>query len=149
MKKVISSKTALVISSCLSVLSFVFSFLALGLELFGLADEKGAGFLSFGMFLLLSFFCLWYLNRSACVIWVENGTVKRKGLIWGFYKECPVDSIQMAKIQYAWREGNFIYLVDNSKHQFDRTRTDSYICFRKTKKNLDFLSTFWSGVIEN
>ena len=116
--------------------------------MFGFVEEKGSGYLAFFVFLFLSCFFLWFLNRLACVVWIEDDVVKRKGLICGFYKECPIESIQRVKIQYAWREGDFVYLIDSSIHKFDRLRKDSYICFRKNKNNLTFLRTFWSGEIE-
>lgn len=148
MKKFQSSKIALINMLFWSVLFCAVALLALGLEIFGFLEEKGAGYFAFVVFGSLSVFFLWYLNRSACVICLEDRIIKRKGLIGGFYKECPVDAIQHVVIRHARREGNFIYLVDGSAHQFDRIRKDSYISFRKTKENLEFVQTFWSGVVE-
>lgn len=149
MKKLVSSKPALIFLSIVIVLTFCFSLLALGLEVSGLTEEKGSGYLSFIIFGIISCpLLVWYLNRAACVIWFENGIIKRKGLLWGFYKECAVNSIQRVVVRYAWREGDFIYLVDDHGHHFDRTRKNSYICFYKTKETLAFVRTFWSGPIE-
>ena len=149
MKRMISSSLlAFIILTFWCILFFAFSMIAIGFEMFGFVEEKGAGYLAFCVFLVLSCFFLWFLNRLACVVWVEEDVVKRKGLICGFYKECPIKSIEKVKIQHAWREGDFIYLVDSSIHKFDRLRKDSYICFRKNKNNLTFLRTFWSGEIE-
>jgi hypothetical protein len=94
------------------------------------------------------------LNRTACIIWLEDGIVKRKGLIRGFYKECCIDSIRKVKIHHSHREvgfGAFIYLADDRSPEFAkflRMRKDSYISFRKNKKNIEFLRTFWQGQIE-
>ena len=149
MKRIISSSLlALIILSFWCILFFACSIIAIGFEMFGFVEEKGAGYLDFCVFLFLSYLFLWFLNRSACVVWIEDDVVKRKGLICGFYKECPIESIGKVKIQYAWREGDFVYLIDSSIHKFDRLRKDSYICFRKNKNNLTFLRTFWSGEIE-
>ena len=149
MKRIISSSLlALIILSFWCILFFAFSIIAIGFEIFDLVEEKGMGYLAFCEFLFLSCFFLWFLNRSACVVWIEDDVVKRKGLICGFYKECSVESIQRVKIQHAWREGDFVYLIDSSIHKFHRFRKDSYICFRKNKRNLAFLRTFWSGAIE-
>jgi len=128
--------------------------IGLGVVVFGKAQEKGIGLLLFGFFVGFSCFLLWYLNRAACVIWVEDGMIKCKGLIGGFHKAYPVRSIRSVKIQYSRNEvgfGTFVYLVNDRKPQFKkflRIRKDSYICFRKTKKNLEFLKTFWAGTIE-
>ena len=149
MKRIISSSLlALIILSFWCILLFAFSIIAIGFEMFGFVEEKGAGYLDFCVFLVLFCFFLWFLNRLACVVWIEDDVVKRKGLICGFYKECPIESIGKVKIQHAWREGNFVYLIDSSIHKFDRLRKDSYISFRKNKNNLTFLRTFWSGEIE-
>ena len=149
MKRIISSSLlALIILSFWCILFFAFSIIAIGFEMFGFVEEKGAGYLDFCVFLVLFCFFLRFLNRLACVVWIEDDVVKRKGLIYGFYKECPIESIGKVKIQHAWREGDFVYLIDSSIHKFDRLRKDSYICFRKNKKNLAFLRTFWSGEIE-
>lgn len=147
MKKIISSKFAMILFFW-CVLFFALAFIALGFELFDLIEEKGAGYLSFAVFLLLSCFFLWYLNRAACIIWVEDGIVKRKGLICGFYKECRIDAIQAVSVRYVWRSGDFLFLIDTSTHKFNHMRKDSYICFFKTRKNLDFLRTFWKGEIK-
>ena len=149
MKRIISSSLlTLIILSFWCILFFAFSIIAIGFEMFGFVEEKGAGYLDFCVFLVLFCFFLWFLNRLACVVWIEDDVVKRKGLICGFYKECPIESIGKVKIQHAWREGDFVYLIDSSIHKFDRLRKDSYISFRKNKNNLTFLRTFWSGEIE-
>lgn len=154
MKKIISSKSALILCLFAIISFFSFSMIVLGLVLFGEAEEKVTGLLFFCVCFGFSCFLLWYLNRAACVVWVEDSIIKCKGVICGFYKECPVHSIQSVKIQYSAHEigfGTFLYLVDDRTKDFKkflRIRKDSYICFRKTKKNLAFLQTFWFGAIE-
>ena len=154
MKKIISSKSALVLCSFSIILFFGLSLIPLGLVVFGTMREKGIGLLLVGVCFAFGCFFLWYLNRAACVVWVEDGMIKRKGLIRGFYKECSVRAIQAVKIEYIHREvgfGTFIYLIDDRTQpykKFFRIRKDSYICFRKNNKNLAFLRTFWSGAIE-
>ena len=154
MKKIISSRSALVLCSFSILMFWGFSLLPLGLVVFGESQEIGAGLLLFSAFFGLGCFLLWFLNRAVCVVWLEDGMIKSKGLIHGFYKECSVRAIQTVKIQYVLREvgfGTFIYLVDDRTQPYEkffRIRKNSYICFRKNKKNLAFLRTFWSGDIE-
>ena len=154
MKRIISSRSALVLCSFSIILFWGLSVIPLGLAVFGEFQEIGARLLLFGVFFGLGCFLLWYLNRAACVVWVEDGIIKRKGLICGFYKECSVRTIQTVQIKYVRHEvgfGTFIYLIDDRTHpykKFLRIRKNSYICFRKNKKNLEFLHTFWSGTIE-
>jgi hypothetical protein len=129
-----------------------FSLLPLGIVVFGESHEMiDEALLLFSAFFGLGCFLLWYLNRSVCVVWLEDGMIKSKGLIHGFYKECSVRAIQTVKIQYVHREGTFIYLVDDRTQPYEkflRIRKDSYICFRKNKKNFAFLRTFWSREVE-
>ena len=137
-----------------SVQFFSFSLISLGVVVFGEGQEKWVGLLLFCIFLGFACFILWYLNRAACIVWVENDVVKCRGLICGFYKKCSVQSIQAVKIQYVQREvgfGSFIYLIDDRTrpyNKFLRIGKDSYIAFRNNKKNLAFLRTFWSGRVE-
>ena len=153
-KKIISSRSALVLCSCSILMFWGLSLLPLGLVVFGESHEIGAALLLFSAFFGLGCFLLWFLNRAVCVVWLEDGMIKSKGLIHGFYKECSVRAIQTVKIQYVHREvwfGTFIYLVDDRTQPYEkffRIRKNSYICFRKNKKNLAFLRTFWSGTIE-
>lgn len=123
----------------------------LGFVVFGESQGKEEGLLLFGVVFALACFFLWGLNRAACVIWIEDGMIKRKGLICGFYKECSIRAIQTVKIKHVRREGTFIFLVDDRTQpykKFLRLRKDSYICFRKNKKNLAFLRAFWTGTVE-
>ena len=128
-KKIISSRSALVLCSFSILMFWGLSLLPLGLVVFGESYEIGAGLLLFIASFGLGCFLLWFLNRA-------------------------VRAIQTVKIQYVHREvgfGTFIYLVDDRTQpceKFFRIRKNSYICFRKNKKNLAFLRTFWSGTIE-
>ena len=152
--KIISSRSALLSCSFLVILFFVFSLISLFGIVFGKLEEIWFWLLFFGSCFGLLCFSVWSLNRAACIVWIEDGMIKRKGLIYGFYKECSVRTIQTVKIKYAHKDagfGTFIYLIDDRTQpykKFLRLRKDSYICFRKNKKNLAFLRTFWSGAIK-
>ena len=153
-KKIISSRSALVLCSFSMLMFWGFSLIPLVLVIFRKPQEIGAGLLLFVPLFGFGCFILWFLNRAVCVVWLEDGMIKSKGLIHGFYKECSVRAIQTVKIQYVLHEvgfGTFIYLVDDRTQpykKFLRIRKDSYICFRKNKKNLAFLRTFWSREVE-
>ena len=154
MKKIISSRSALVLCSFSTFLFWGLSLIPLGLVVFGEPQEIGMGLLLFGVLFGFGCFLLWFLNRAACVVCIEDGMIKRKGLIRGFYKECSVRAIKTVRTKYVYREvgfGTFIYLIDDRTQpykKFLRIRKDSYICFRKNKKNLEFLHTFWPGEVE-
>ncbi len=154
MKKIISSRSSLVACSFSIILFWGFSLIALGLIISGEPEEIAVGLFLFVCAFGLGCFLLWFLNRAACVVWIEDGMIRRKGLIRGFYKEYSVRSIQAVQIKYVRRDvgfGTFIYLIDDRTRpykKFFRIRKDSYICFRKNKRNLAFLRTFWSGEVE-
>lgn len=153
-KKIITSRSSLVLCTFSILLFWGLSLIPLRLVILGEAQKIGAGLLLFGALFGLGCFLFWFLNRAACVVWVEDGMIKRRGLIYGFHKENSVRTIQSVKIKYVHLEvgfGAFVYLVDDRTQpykKFFRIRKDSYICFRKNKKNLAFLRTFWSGEIE-
>ena len=152
--KIISSRSALVLCSFSISMFFGMSLILLRVLIYGGLQDKGEALLCFGVFLGTVCILLFSLNRAACVVWVEDGIVKRRGLICGFYKECAVKDIKTVKIEYRSREvgfRTFIYLIDDRTQpykKFFRIRKDSYICFRKNNKNLAFLRTLWSGAIE-
>ena len=152
MKRIIASKRDLILLSTVSLSFFFLSMVGLMQEAFGLVEEKGAGLLFFFLFGAIDFLFLWTLNREACVVWVDNGVVKRKGLLWGFYKECPISSIKAVKIRSLYKTGDCIFLIDgynsNRFGGYSRLKKDCFIYFRKTKKNIAFLRTFWSGSVE-
>ncbi len=148
MKSIISSIPTFFMQMYLLVFTFAMSMTGLFFEVFGATEDKGAGLLCFIIFAGLFFLLIWISNRLVNVIRFENGKITRRGIFGGFYKECPINSIQKVVIKYVWREGYFIYLVDTSNNRFDSVKKDSYISFRKTKQNMAFLHSFWSGVIE-
>lgn len=149
MKKIISSKLLPLLHFIFAIFFFTISILSLTGELLGLFEDKGAGIMWFIILLCFSALLVWDVNRMACIVCIQDGIIKRKGLFCGYYKECPVDSIRSVVTKSIWREGNFIYLVDDSAHEFNSTRKNSYIRFLNTKKNVEFLRSFWSGTIEN
>ena len=152
--QIISSRSALVLCSFSISMFFGMSLILLRVLIYGGLQDKGEALWCFGASLGLVCILLFSLNRAACVVWVEDGIVKRRGLICGFYKECAVKDIKTVKIEYRSREvgfRTFIYLIDDRKQtykKFLRARKDSYISFRKNDKNLAFLRTFWSGEVE-
>ena len=152
MKKIISSKGTLIsLSFCCFIASFL-SLVSFGLEISESVEEAGAGIFCFACFLALDLILFWVLNRLCCVIWIENGTLKRRGLLGGFYAECKIENIKAVFVSYAYREGNFIYIADSydqNYKKFLRIRNASYISFSKSKKNLEFLRSFWAGEIKD
>ena len=150
MKKIISSKFHLVLGCIVTVFCILFSIFALWYDISGIVqkEEVGGGF--FWSFVFLAFALVAFLsrNKNACVVWVEDGVLKRKGLFFGFYKECRIEDILTVKIVNVFRSGRFVCIIDDPKYKFDVIKTSRYINFKKTKKNMEFLRTFYNGEIE-
>lgn len=106
-----------------------------------------APLLGFAVLSAIIVFFLIVINRMMCTVRLENGTIKRQGLCGGFYKELNIRDIQNVVFYLSYKEGMFIYLIDDSEHKFDRVRSDSYICFPKTEANLQFVRSFWDKEI--
>ena len=155
-KKIISSRLDLVLGSLLFLISAFMSVIAFVNMPESDVQDKEEIFFVLCLVLTLAFFSLQYTNRAACVVWVEDGMIKRKGLLFGFYKELPIRSIRTVRIQRNFFEKpyvkSYIYLIPDAspkRQKHSHIFKDSYICFSKNKKNLAFLRTFWSGEVES
>ena len=151
MKKTVSSLFSLIVLPVLVLCFACLSVLCLIVDILNIQEKApyGKGFLWCGIFLAVAYLFFWYLNRMACFVWIEDGLVKRKGLFYGFCKECKIESLQSVTIFRLWREGDFICFIDDSRHRFDRCRKDSYICVKKTKRNMAAVQSVWNKPIEN
>lgn len=152
MKKTIASKRELFCFFFSAVFLLPFSLVGLALAVSGEGGPAGVFMLCFSLGTL--FLEAWWVNRTACRVWVENGTVKCKGFFFGFRKECPISAIRRVESEYEYQRiggGRFLYLVSdepqNPKRMY-RLRRDGYIALRKNKKNIAFLQAFFSGNIE-
>lgn len=151
MKKIVASEKHLVVWSVVILFCIFMTVVCIAFGITDLVRQDQVDHLAFivgVIFLAVAGYYAWDLNRMGCYIWVEDCVVKRRGLLGGFFKECKIESIQKVVVKDAYRDGTLIYLVDHSKHQFNRRRRDSYIGFEYTKENVEFLQTFWSGEIQ-
>lgn len=88
-----------------------------------------------------------FLNRMACIVYLEDGCIKRKGLFFGFRRECETKNVLQVREMYLYRNGNYLFLVDPQNGKLDCFSSKAYICFRDTKETRAFLRRFWSGRI--
>ncbi len=147
MKKIISTSYGFIIAV---PGFFVHLYLAVDVLAAVIKEKAWVGLLLFFLYFGLAVGFELFFNLTTTVIWIDNGVVKSRGLIHGFYKECVISDIQAVKIVYDHKEPfnrHFITLVDNVERQFN-TIENSYIRFVKTDANLEFVKTFWSGKIE-
>lgn len=101
---------------------------------------------------------LFVINRAAALVWYEKGTLKRRGLFFGYRKEVKLADIE--KIEIASFSRDATYFVFNDKchddknersfrHGNEHIKKDSFICIEKTDKNRQFIRSFWNGRIGN
>lgn len=151
MNRIVASVKNLIV---LSVLAVVYLFITVICLIEGIgAVSRGGGaagwlFTAFAIFLSLFLYMIFDLNRTACIISLDGDTVKRRGLIWGFRKECRISLIRAVHIKEFYRDGDYICLIDGSAHKFKKHRHDSYICFEYSKENMLFLRRFWHGKVK-
>ena len=149
MKRFITSKYYLILCSLAMLVFFLFACLCFIHDYVSILEETsfGLGFLWCGLFLILMIFFAFGLNRLACVVQFENNMIKRRGLFRGFQGECKIEDVTKIEIRNLYRDGDFIFFIDGrlkySDRMFDRFRKNSYICIKKSKKNLDFIHCYF------
>lgn len=150
-KKIVSSKFWLIFG-----VIFIIALIAvIPLEIQTIASRFATTYdiVMFGMCLLVTLIIavfLFIINRLSCLVWYENGTLKRKGLFWGFEKEVKIEDIDRIEVTTLSRDATYFVFVDgNSRHGNERIRKDSFICIQKTDKNRQFIRSFWNGRIGN
>lgn len=80
-------------------------------------------------------------------IWIEGDTVKQISFFKRRYKECKIRDITLVVSFFIYREGEYIALINEFLPK-DQIKPQKYIYFKKTKRNLEFLNSFWHGRIE-
>lgn len=148
MKKFITSKSYLILYFLTLLLFLGLACLCIIYDVMCVLENSnfGPGFLWGGIFLLLTVFCTFCLNRLSCFVWFETNMIKRRGLFCGFKRESKIEEIISIEIRHLYRDGDFIFLIDEKEYSdkmFDRFRKDSFICIRKNKINLDFIRCFF------
>lgn len=112
--------------------------------------RMGAEFFVIVALLLYTAFMWFMCNRIACEIRIEGDKIVRRGLFFGFRKECRIDEIKMVELIYTYRGGHYLYLVDGkSPSGYACLRKESYIWFYNDKRNRKFLRQFWHGGIKS
>ena len=148
MKRIIASKkwliTYLVLSSilvCLDIAGIVICIWA--------GVESNTALLSVGAVLLVYLLpatgiVLVCLNRRACLYWVEDGCLKRRGLLCGY-----TDCIQCEEVHSVWvtYDGKrvFILIYRPSK----RSHSASTIEFDNSEESREILKSFWNGTVND
>ena len=98
----------------------------------------GAGFVAF-------FLC--GMNTVCCLVWVEDGILHRRGLLWGYRRSCPVSDIQRLESVNKPKGGSWIFIVDSQIGTYEPGSRKGYICLENTEANRRFIATFCGRMI--
>ncbi len=86
---------------------------------------------------------LFYLNRRACLVWVEDGVLKHKGLLFGYRGNITAEKVYFVSISYGNKKIRIIIDGDNEHH---RKRV---IELKNNDSNMLLVKSFWKGEIFN
>ena len=86
-------------------------------------------------------------NIFGCLVWVEDGILHRKGLLFGLKRSCPVEGIQRIETVCPSRKSpTTIYIVDKNPGRYGENATPkSYIGLTDTPANHAFIASFYSS----
>lgn len=97
------------------------------------------------LLLIIAVLLVLFVNRGFCWIYIENGMLKRKGLLFGFRKEVKISDIKKVvtyKLNY--------YIIEKNEELEDPLQFQECINFIKHYDDHDeFLNSFWNGAIED
>ncbi len=145
MKKIIARKGALIY--LLPAAAFVP--IAVYFLMQGIHSLLAANFVWFAVFALLSGYSFLYVNRYAAIVSFDGEMFRRRGFFGGFESSCPLDAVCHFATGAVFKEGLYLFLVDEEK--VDKKRLDpfskkGYICFKMTSRNKLFLDSIGSAL---
>ena len=145
MKKLIASKKWLI--TYLIILAFLSCFIALGIALIiysaveNSTEALAIGIVTLVYILPVAVIILFYLNRRACLIWVEDGLFKWKGLLFGFSGSIKPEEIADV---FSGNKTIYIYLSHPKKHTHFKK---GIFELSNTLENRTLLKSFYSGEV--
>ena len=148
MKKIIARKGALIyLAPAVTFVPIVVYFLMQGIILHNLSSLVFSA-----VFAFLSFYSFLYVNRYAAIVSFDGKVFRRRGFFTGFESSCPIDSVCHFATGAVFKEGLYLFLIDEEK--VDKKRLDpfskkGYICFKMTSRNKIFLDTIDSALAAN
>ena len=147
MKKIICSKKWLVIYLIISLVLLGLIGAGIALLVCGMNANSTAlasvGCAIAGCMLPVLGIILFYLNRRACLVWVEDGCLKRKGLFFGFHARITPEEVFSVDVTY---DGKYIHVFAGrviASHCFD----DKSVKLDNNDRNMDLVRSFWKGEI--
>lgn len=151
-KKRIASPSMLVI--CLLGMGIMVAACAatvcMGADALAAEEAKAVAGAYFAMAAVCAGFALFYLlgmNAVCSLVWVENGILYRRGLLFGHRRSCVVSDIQKLELVAPLKGGRWIYIVDSQPGVYKNLGKHSYICLEDTAANRAFIASFCGRII--
>ena len=97
------------------------------------------------------FLFLLALNWGGCLIWVEDGVLYRRGLLFGLKRSCAVgDILRLRRVSGYGKGFPIIYIIDRNPGRCgENAFKKSYICLIDTPANRKFIASFCDKKIKN
>ncbi len=141
MKKIIFSTKWLVTYSIILAILICFDIAGITMIVRAINESNttllSVGILSLVCMLLATGIILFYLNQRACLIWVEDGCLKRKGLLCGFKAIIKPEEVCGVGITHDNKE---IYVIFHSDRNNRHGAT--IIKFKNNDANMEILKSF-------
>ena len=148
MKRIIASKKWLI--TYLMILSILVCLDIAGIVIcIWVGVESNTAFLSIGavslVYLLpVTGIILVCLNRRACLYWVEDGCLKRRGLLCGYADCIRREEVLSVGVTY---DGKRVYILTNRPSK--RSHSAPTIEFDNSEEGREVLKSFWNGTIND
>lgn len=98
---------------------------------------------------------MWFLslltvNWGGCLIWVEDGILYRRGLLFGLKRSCAVEDILRVRVVPTPRKNpDLIYIIEKNPGKFHQNISKkSYVCLEDTPENRAFIESFCNKKIK-
>ena len=145
MKKIIARPGALIY--LLPAVAFVP--IAVYFTMLGTASGNLSNIVFALVFAFLAAYSFLYVNRYAAIVSFDGEVFRRRGFFTGFESSCPIDSVCHFATGAVFKEGLYLFLIDEEK--VDKKRLDpfskkGYICFKMTSRNKLFLDSIGSAL---
>ena len=90
------------------------------------------------------FLSLLMVNWGGCLIWVEDGILYRRGLLFGLKRSCAVGEVLRVRVVPTPRKSpDLIYIIKKDPGKFHQNISKkSYICLEDTPGNRAFIESF-------
>lgn len=144
MKKQIASKRWLITYLIILVVLIAGAISGVGTVVYGINLKNGealtAGIVILLMMLPTMGLILFWLNRRACFIWIEDGYLKSRGWLFGFKKNLRRNDVVAIGIT---PNGKKIYVISPTMQQY----MQGDILVSNNKSNAEKLKSFWKSDI--